>query len=204
MVTTRGMKKKSTTKSKSKSKTSATSGRSYFTYAALAAVLGVLVYKASNGNPTQRVSKLFQMMKNGMAGGEDVGAFDDKFKNVSGNKQHSAYDGDIAESFYNLATDFYEYGWGDSFHFGFRKQGEPHTIAIQNSQHFVSQKLMVTDMDEVLDMGCGIGGPLRGVVRGHITHFSNSLKHQHSNTGAKHGSQGHWFDNQSTSSRSCS
>ena len=51
---------------------------------------------------------------------------------------------------------------GIRFISGFRKQGEPHTIAIQNSQHFVSQKLMVTDMDEVLDMGCGIGGPLRG------------------------------------------
>ena len=30
---------------------------------------------------------------------------------------------------------------------------------LQNSQHNMS------DMDEVLDMGCGIGGPLRGVVR---------------------------------------
>ena len=33
--------------------------------------------------------------------------------------------------------------------------------AIANSQHFVAQKLNVKDMDRVLDMGCGIGGPLR-------------------------------------------
>merc|ERR1711881_494150 len=37
--------------------------------------------------------------------------------------------------------------------------------AVQNSQHFVAMKLNVRNMDRVLDMGCGIGGPLRGVVR---------------------------------------
>jgi sterol 24-C-methyltransferase len=37
--------------------------------------------------------------------------------------------------------------------------------SIQNSQNFVASKLQVKDMDRVLDMGCGIGGPLRGVVR---------------------------------------
>jgi len=109
-VTTRRMKKKSpSSKSSTKAQDSTTSGRSYLTYAALVAVFGLLVYKVSNGNPTQRVGKLFEMIRNGMAGGEDVRAFDDKFKNVSGNKQHSAYDGDIAESFYNLATDFCMY-----------------------------------------------------------------------------------------------
>ena len=49
----------------------------------------------------------------------------------------------VANAFYNLASDFYEYGWGDSFHFGFRKRGEPHIQAIKNSQNFVAQKLQV-------------------------------------------------------------
>ena len=107
---------------------------------------------------------------------------------MGSNDQHNAYDADVANSFYNLATEFYEYGWGDSFHFGYRAAHEPHSKApssplpsrplaltpvrrlpthqaIDNSQTFVAQKLGVTDMDRVLDMGCGIGGPLRGVVR---------------------------------------
>jgi sterol 24-C-methyltransferase len=105
------------------------------------------------------------MMRSGMAGGENVASFDKIFSDVNGNVQHSAYDADVANSFYNLATDFYEYGWGDSFHFGFRKAGEPHSRAILNSQNFVATKLQVGDMARVLDMGCGIGGPLRGVVR---------------------------------------
>ena len=38
-------------------------------------------------------------------------------------------------------------------------------MSIKNSQNFVAQKLRVRDMDPVLDLGCGIGGPLRGIVR---------------------------------------
>ena len=99
------------------------------------------------------------------AGGENVGAFDDIFVGVSGNDQHNAADADVANSFYNMASDFYEYGWGDSFHFGYRHISQGHGQAIQNSQHLLAQKLQVGDMDRVADFGCGIGGPLRGVVR---------------------------------------
>merc|ERR1719497_131858 len=99
----------------------------------------------------------------GMAGNESVGVFDGVFADVVGNKQHNAYDGDVARSFYNLATEFYEYGWGDSFHFGVRKQGQSHSACIANSQSFLAQKLRVNDMDRVLEMGCGIGGPMRSV-----------------------------------------
>ena len=133
--------------------------------AATAASTAALVYLFVTGNPTQQVDKLWKMMRSGMAGGEKVESFDKIFSDVNGNVQHNAYDADVANSYYNLATDFYEYGWGDSFHFGFRKAGEPHSRAILNSQNFVAQKMQVKDMDRVLDMGCGIGGPLRGVVR---------------------------------------
>ena len=44
------------------------------------------------------------------AGGENVDAFDKVFTDVGGNDQHNAYDADVANSFYNLASDFYEYG----------------------------------------------------------------------------------------------
>ncbi len=131
------------------------------------------------------------MIKKGMPGGENAYAFDKIYTGVSGNDQHNAQDADVANKFYNLATEFYEYGcvarpanascasssvgvsharflwrsWGDSFHFGWRARWEPHRQAILNSQNFVAQKLQVKDMDRVLDVGCGIGGPLRGVVR---------------------------------------
>lgn len=119
----------------------------------------------TNGNPTQKVDRLWVIMRNGLAGKEGVNEFDKIYKGQTGNTQHKSYDADVANSFYNLASDFYEYGWGDSFHFGFRHKYEGHGVAIKNSQNFVASKLQVKDMDNVLDMGCGVGGPLRGVVR---------------------------------------
>jgi sterol 24-C-methyltransferase len=118
-----------------------------------------------NGNPTQKVDRLWVIMQNGIAGKEKVSEFDKIYKGQTGNAQHNAYDADVANSFYNLASDFYEYGWGDSFHFGFRSKWEGHGQCIKNSQNFVASKLQVKDMDNVLDVGCGVGGPLRGVVR---------------------------------------
>jgi len=138
-----------------------------------------IAYVLSTGNPTQQVDKLFKMMRDGMAGGENAFAFDRIYSSVSSNDQHNAYDADVANSFYNLATEFYEYGWGDSFHFGVRKKGEPHRMAIANSQNFVATKLGVTDMDRVLDMGCGIGGPLRGVVRATGANVTGLTINQH-------------------------
>lgn len=140
-------------------------GGSSLSSALTGAMVAYFAFVFMNGNPTQHVEKLFKMMRQGMAGKESVAAFDQVYTSVDGNTQHNAYDGDVARSFYNLATEFYEYGWGDSFHFGTRSRSEPHSKCIANSQHFVAQKLRVDNMDKVLDMGCGIGGPLRGVVR---------------------------------------
>eukprot|EP01062_Namystynia_karyoxenos_P004822 TRINITY_DN1169_c0_g1_i3.p2 TRINITY_DN1169_c0_g1~~TRINITY_DN1169_c0_g1_i3.p2 ORF type:complete len:373 (+),score=113.57 TRINITY_DN1169_c0_g1_i3:93-1211(+) len=134
-------------------------------YAVPGLVAAVALWFASGGNPTQRIDKLFAMMSRGMAGGESATAFEGLYQGVTGNEQHSHSDAGVANSFYNLATEFYEYGWGDSFHFGFRQAHEPHSMCIHNSQAHVAQKLAVGDMDKVLDLGCGIGGPLRGIVR---------------------------------------
>lgn len=108
------------------------------------------------------------MMKGKVATSEDLEDWDRVYEDVldkDGQYQHNANDADVAASFYNLATDFYEYGWGESFHFGYRKKGEPASQSIANAQNFVARKLQVGDGDNVLDMGCGIGGPLRGIVR---------------------------------------
>ncbi len=92
-------------------------------------------------------------------GDENATSYSDIFSGVRGNDQHSAYDADVARSFYNLANEFYEYGWGDSFHFGFRRKTEPHRVSISNSQNFVAQKLQVRDMDRVVDMAAATAGP---------------------------------------------
>ena len=153
------------------------------------------VYKVSNGNPTQQIGRLLQVMWKGMPGREDATKFEQAYSKVGSNDQHSAYDGsvrslyfcntlfrydgNVADSFYNLASDFYEYGWGDSFHFGFRRWHEPHRMAILNSQNWVATQLHVKDNDRVLDMGCGVGGPLRGIIRATGANVTGVTINQH-------------------------
>jgi sterol 24-C-methyltransferase len=72
-----------------------------------------------------------------------------------------------AEHFYNLVTDFYEYGWGQSFHFAPRQRGESLSASIARLEHTVAARLALKPGMRVLDAGCGIGGPMRSIARSH-------------------------------------
>lgn len=72
-----------------------------------------------------------------------------------------------AEHFYNLVTDFYEYGWGQSFHFAPRHRGESLSASIARLEHTVASRLALKPGMHVLDAGCGIGGPMRSIARSH-------------------------------------
>jgi sterol 24-C-methyltransferase len=71
----------------------------------------------------------------------------------------------MVNAYYDLVTDFYEYGWGDSFHFAPRYRGESFTASLARHQHFLAQRLALRPGQVVLDAGCGVGGPARGVAR---------------------------------------
>ncbi|MDE0678399.1 MAG: methyltransferase domain-containing protein [Acidimicrobiaceae bacterium] len=71
----------------------------------------------------------------------------------------------FAENYYDLATDLYEYGWGQSFHFAPRVPGESHPASIARQQHHFALKLGLRPGMRVADLGCGVGGPLREIAR---------------------------------------
>jgi hypothetical protein len=48
---------------------------------------------------------------------------------------------EMVDQYYDLATDFYEFGWGDSFHFAHRYKGETLRESIVRHEHFLSSKL---------------------------------------------------------------
>ncbi|KAL2234162.1 cycloartenol-C-24-methyltransferase [Sesamum indicum] len=72
---------------------------------------------------------------------------------------------DMVNKYYDLVTSFYEYGWGESFHFAPRWKGESLKESIKRHEHFLALQLGLKPRQKVLDVGCGIGGPLREIAR---------------------------------------
>jgi sterol 24-C-methyltransferase len=81
---------------------------------------------------------------------------------VRDRKQHYA---ELVRGYYDLVTDFYEHGWGDSFHFAPRYGNEPFEASIRRHQHYLAQRLNLSSGMRVLDVGCGVGGPMREIAR---------------------------------------
>jgi sterol 24-C-methyltransferase len=71
----------------------------------------------------------------------------------------------MINDYYDLITDFYEYGWGQSFHFAPRKKGESFKHSLIRHEHYLAEQLELHAGSEVLDLGCGVGGPLREIAR---------------------------------------
>ena len=67
----------------------------------------------------------------------------------------------MINTFYDLATDFYEYGWGQSFHFAPRFKNEGFAASLARVEHFIAARLNLKPGDICLDLGCGVGGPAR-------------------------------------------
>eukprot|EP01041_Mallomonas_annulata_P008204 gene8204-16870_t len=69
----------------------------------------------------------------------------------------------MIDHFYNLVTDFYEWGWGQSFHFAPRFMDETFPESIYRSEHHLASRLGLKPGMRALDMGCGVGGPMRNI-----------------------------------------
>ena len=71
----------------------------------------------------------------------------------------------LTRDYYDLATAFYEYGWGESFHFAPLYPEKPFKESIRLHETYLADRLDVQPGMRVLDIGCGIGGPLVLIAR---------------------------------------
>lgn len=81
----------------------------------------------------------------------------------------------LVDNYYNLATDFYLFGWGKNFHFAPRHKGESLDESIRRHEFWMASRLGLKEGMKALDCGCGVGGPARNIARfsrAHVTGIS--------------------------------
>lgn len=71
---------------------------------------------------------------------------------------------DFVDTFYNLVTDIYEWGWGQSFHFSPAVPGKSHREATRLHEEMAVDLINVGPGKKILDVGCGVGGPMRAIA----------------------------------------
>ena len=72
---------------------------------------------------------------------------------------------ELVTSYYDAVTRFYEVFWGDSFHFAPRRHGESWRHSLIRDEYWMAAKAGIRRGMNVLDVGCGIGGPMRNIAR---------------------------------------
>jgi len=80
-------------------------------------------------------------------------------------KKREGHYADMVNQYYDIATDFYEYGWGQSFHFAPRFVGEGFIESLRRHEYYLSSRLGLTKDKVCVDLGCGVGGPARNIAR---------------------------------------
>ncbi|OIV96300.1 hypothetical protein TanjilG_09727 [Lupinus angustifolius] len=71
---------------------------------------------------------------------------------------------DFVDTFYNLVTDIYEWGWGQSFHFSPSIPGKSHRDATRLHEEMAVDLIEAKPGHKILDVGCGVGGPMRAIA----------------------------------------
>ena len=67
--------------------------------------------------------------------------------------------------YYDLCSEFMQFGWSESLHFAPLRRGETLEEAIVRHQRTMIGSLELRAGMQVVDVGCGVGGPMRRVAR---------------------------------------
>ena len=82
------------------------------------------------------------------------------------NADPTGYDhAETAKEYYDLCSEFMVFGWGESLHFAPLSPRESLEDSKIRHQRLMIAKLDMSEGMAVIDVGCGIGGPMRRVVR---------------------------------------
>ncbi|MCE2469453.1 MAG: methyltransferase domain-containing protein [Dehalococcoidia bacterium] len=114
--------------------------------------------------------KLSRALRNKLSASGVAAAFREYEHRFRMEKRKKSEDGErhykeVNNLYYDLVTDFYEYGWGKSFHFAPRVPGESFKASLARHEHYLAHVLGLKPGMVVADIGSGIGGPLLEIAR---------------------------------------
>ena len=72
---------------------------------------------------------------------------------------------ETVREYYDLCSEFMVFGWGESLHFAPLSPHESLEESMARHQRLIISKLELRPGMTVIDVGCGVGGPMRRVVR---------------------------------------
>jgi sterol 24-C-methyltransferase len=129
----------------------------------------LLVNKMFGTDPIGRTLELFgKFFNQEKKRNIEVSSVIDGYNKLHDDKEASGRNQDyttLVNSYYELATLFYEWGWGQSFHFAYQLKSESFKEAIARHEYYLAGRLGVKKGDKVLDVGCGVGGPMRNIAK---------------------------------------
>lgn len=145
---------------------------------AAAAILAVqLLTPADPLGSTLRLLKQFRSQERSLTSSKRVRDSITEYSRLhsfdSAEERNAAYKS-LVNSYYDLATLFYEWGWGQSFHFAYRHPHESFHESIRRHEYYLASQLHLSSAAgggqppskvKILDVGCGIGGPMRNICK---------------------------------------
>ena len=72
---------------------------------------------------------------------------------------------ETVNDYYSLCTDIMQFGWGESLHFAPLRRDESLEESLARHQRLMIERLGLREGMVVVDVGCGLGGPMRRVAR---------------------------------------
>jgi len=92
-------------------------------------------------------------------------AYADMFDKDEASSKRKANYLEMVNDYYDFSTDFFEWGWGECFHFAPRHARETKDSSLARHEHRVAHAIGLKAGQKALDIGCGIGGPMREIAR---------------------------------------
>ncbi len=123
--------------------------------------------KAGNASKSVKLSKILKDKSSIFVVASTIHEYEQRYRTAKRGgleRRRSDYK-EFNDLYYDLATDFYEFGWGKSFHFAPRVPGESFQSSLTRHEHYLAHILGLSPGMVVADLGCGVGGPLLEIVR---------------------------------------